>query len=126
MDWTVFLADFMVHFGLLLVVALGLNWVWGWAGLPFLGSSAPMLAGGFTSDSGLVLGVFLVHGLRYMLILNRLVVGETLFFPLAYLEYLELGILMIVFMLAFPRGLGSMWARLKGETGLGRRTPDNE
>jgi len=85
-----------------------------------------VLVGGFTSDAGLVLGVLLVHGLRYLLILNRLVVGENLFFPLAYLESLELGALMIVFLLAFPRGLGSMWARLKGETGLRRRTPDNE
>ncbi len=85
-----------------------------------------VLVGGFTGDVGVALGVLLVQGLRYLLILNKLVVMEYLFFPLAYLESLELGVLMIVFLLAFPRGLGSMWARLKGETGLRRRTPDNE
>jgi len=85
-----------------------------------------VLVGGFTGDTGVVLGVLLAQGLRYLLILNRLIISEHLFFPLAYLESLELGVLMIVFLLAFPRGLGSMWARLKGETGLRRHTPGKE
>jgi ABC-type branched-subunit amino acid transport system permease subunit len=124
-DWAVFLVDFLIHFGLLLVVALGMNWVWGWAGLPFLGSSVSVLVGGFTGDAGVALGALLVQGLRYLLILNRLVVSETLFFPLAYLESLELGALMIVFLLVFPRGLKSIWARLKGKGWAKPRTMSN-
>ena len=83
-----------------------------------------VLVGGVTGDAGVVLGVLLVHGLRLLLILNRSIIYEHLFFPLAYMESLELGALMIVFLLAFPRGLGSMWARLKGETELRRHIPD--
>jgi branched-chain amino acid transport system permease protein len=73
-----------------------------------------VLVGGFTGDAGVALGALLVQGLRYLLILNRLIISEHLFFPLAYLESLELGALMIIFLLAFPRGLESIWTRLTG------------
>jgi len=84
-----------------------------------------VLVGGFTGDAGVALGALLVQGLRYLLILNKLVVSETLFFPLAYLESLELGALLIVFLLAFPRGLESIWARLKGRDWANPQTTSN-
>ena len=71
------------------------------------------LVGGFTGDAGVVLGVLLVQGLRYLWILNRQVIVEHLFFPLAYLESVELGILMLVFLLAFPQGLEGLLIRFK-------------
>jgi len=74
-----------------------------------------VLVGGFTGDAGVVLGVLLVQGLRYLLILNKLIISEHLFFPLAYLENLELGALMIVFLTLYPRGLKRFWARLEKE-----------
>jgi len=73
------------------------------------------LVGGFTGDAGVVLGVLLVQGLRYLLILNSSIIRDHLFFPLAYLESLELGALILVFLMLHPRGLKRFWARLEKE-----------
>jgi branched-chain amino acid transport system permease protein len=73
------------------------------------------LVGGFTGDAGVVLGVLLVQGLRYLLILNSSIIRDHLFFPLAYLESLELGALMLVFLTLYPRGLKRFWAQLEKE-----------
>jgi branched-chain amino acid transport system permease protein len=68
-----------------------------------------LLVGGFTGDAGVALGVLLVQGLRYLFILNKLIIVERLFFPLACLENLELGALMIVFLMLHPLGLRRLW-----------------
>jgi len=83
------------------------------------------LVGGSTGSAGVVLGALMVYGLRYLLIINKLIISELLFFPIAYLESMELGILMIVSLLAFPHGLESTWTRLKRATGLRRSAPDD-
>lgn len=48
------LSSYRIHFisiGLILIVSLSIHWLWGWAELPFLGSSVPMMAGGFVVSS---------------------------------------------------------------------------
>jgi len=42
---------YFISFGLLLIVSLSIHWLWGWAELPFLGSSLPMVTGSFVVNS---------------------------------------------------------------------------
>jgi ABC-type branched-subunit amino acid transport system permease subunit len=43
--------DFFLSYGLFLIVSLSIHWLWGWAEIPFLGTSVPLMAGGFVISS---------------------------------------------------------------------------
>lgn len=42
---------FFVSYGLFLIVSLSIHWLWGWAEIPFLGASLPLMAGGLVISS---------------------------------------------------------------------------
>ncbi|MCW4014524.1 MAG: hypothetical protein NWF07_16260, partial [Candidatus Bathyarchaeota archaeon] len=42
---------FFVSYGLFLIVSLSIHWLWGWAKIPFLGTSVPLMAGGLVISS---------------------------------------------------------------------------
>ena len=54
--------SYFVSYGLLLIVSLSIHWLWGWAGVPFLGTSLPLMAGGFVVSSITTRLVFLLAG----------------------------------------------------------------
>ncbi len=54
---------YFISFGLLLIVSLSIHWLWGWAELPFLGSSLPMVAGSFVVNSLTTRFIYLLAGL---------------------------------------------------------------
>jgi len=53
---------YFVSFGLLLIVSLSIHWLWGWAELPFLGTSLPLMAGGFVVSSITTRLIYLLAG----------------------------------------------------------------